>query len=254
MGSNSSSLSYTDASALVTNVIQSTTQSCITSDVGGNSITIDGNYNVLDNVTQTLSFTVNQNCSAMVEDPDDFSTSISNSIQQQMAQQSAEMGSFLSGDQKDSATSSITNNVTNNITQETVQNCLSQNSFPQSITVIGNGNDLMNVTQSTVADVIMTCALNQNGAIISAQNIADTVNQTSNQALTNPVSDCIDKLFSAGIVGIVVIFVVLIVSIILYKMVTRIGGYTKLPKPESNKKSQSAEEPQSAQEPQSDKK
>lgn len=248
MGANTSSLSFKDSSSLVTNVIQSTTQSCITSDIGGNSILIDGNYNVLDNVTQTLSFTVNQNCSAMVEDPDNFSSAVANSIQQQLAQTSAELGSFLSGSQGDNANTSITNAVTTNITQETVQNCLMQNSFPQSITVIGNGNDLMNVTQSTVADVIMTCTLNQNGAITSAQTIADTVNQISNQAMTNPISDCIDKIFGAGIVGIVVIFVVLIVSIILYKMVNRIGGYKKLPK------SQNAEESQSSQEPQSDKK
>ena len=39
-------MTFNDASSLVTNVIQSTTQSCITSDVGGNSIIVDGNYNV----------------------------------------------------------------------------------------------------------------------------------------------------------------------------------------------------------------
>ena len=89
-------MTFNDASSLVTNVIQSTTQSCITSDVGGNSIIVDGNYNVLDNISQSLTFTVNQNCSALVEDPDDFSTTIANAINQQMTQSASNLTSFLS--------------------------------------------------------------------------------------------------------------------------------------------------------------
>jgi len=220
-----SSVSFNDANSLVTNVIQSTTQSCITSNVGGNSIVVDGNYNVLEDITQSLTFTVNQNCSAMVEDPDDFSTSISNAIQQQLSQSSAEVGSFLSGLQDDNAASSITNAVTTNITQETVQNCLSQNSFPNSITIIGNGNDILNVTQSTVADVIMSCSLNQNGAITSSQTIADTLNQSSSQAQTSPFQpllDSMNKIFAEGIGAVVIMFVVLIVLVILFKAISGI--------------------------------
>jgi hypothetical protein len=91
---------------------------------GTNYIGVFGSGNVLNNVFQDLSITLDQECVNRVVNQEDFQNNITNEIVQNLKDQEIALTQWMdsSGDDQHA---DITTNITTNITTEVAQKCIS---------------------------------------------------------------------------------------------------------------------------------
>jgi hypothetical protein len=212
MGGHQSVQSVSISTNVVGSAVQKVTQSCISYVNSDNVLAVSGDGNVLGDVTQTMSVSVNSVCSANITQNAKFQNSLANSVSELLKDQEVSMTQWLDNSQDDS-NAAIQQNVTTNVTSTTVQTCLDNINSQNILNITGSGNIIKDAVQSSTVSMISHCLLSQGQTSQSVNAITNTVNQHSTYTSKNPLafmSDAIESVIKSVIMIAAVIFIVVI--------------------------------------------
>jgi hypothetical protein len=218
MGGHQSKQKVAVSTDLAAKVVQTTAQNCINVSTGANTIAIDGNYNVISGVNQSIALSVNSDCSTFADQQSSFNADLENSMSQVLKDQSVALTQWMDGS-KSTQSDEITQSVKTNFTQHNVQQCVNRLNSVNLLSVSGTGNVIKDITQEATLNVLSQCIQqgDQTSDVVSA--ITNTVNQQATSVSKNPfafITDAISAVFKSLVVGGVVIFIVFICFIFLF--------------------------------------
>src|SRR5512147_1253671 len=95
MGGHHSKQSIHVSTNVAANIVQDTAQNCINVAYGGNTITINGDYNVVSGVNQTVSISINSSCSTFASQDSTFNSDLQNSLSQVLADQEVALTEWM---------------------------------------------------------------------------------------------------------------------------------------------------------------
>jgi len=225
MGGHQSKQSVNEIQQVVTNAVMTTTQNCIGLAQGTQFIGVFGDGNIVSENTQNLTLSFKSDCINTMDQSGSYETDLSSQLSQSLQDQTVAMTQWADNS-KSSNSANISQYITTNINISNVQNCLSTLQGSQIITVRGNNNVVTKNAQNQVASMVGDCLMSGSQQSSSTATVADVINQKSQYKEENPMSFLTDALKGLGgnvMMILVVIFVVLIVIGIAYKMLTSEG-------------------------------
>lgn len=207
-------------------IIQNATQNCINVTMGGNTIAINGDYNILNGVNQTVSLSVNTDCSTFARAGNTFDSDLASSLSQVLHDQGIALTEWTDTSKTDQETN-IRQSITANFTQSVVQNCISQLNGRNILSVTGSGNVIKNITQSASLNLISRCLLQnaQTSSVIS--DITNSVNQHSSHISENPlsfISDAWTAISRSALAFAAVCFIVVVSFVFIFLYFMGSGG------------------------------
>jgi hypothetical protein len=224
MGGHESKQSVSIMTNVVGSAVQNVTQSCISYVNSDNVIAVDGNGNFVGGVTQTMSISVDSNCSADITQDAQFQNKLQNNISQLLKDQEIALTQWMDSS-KDESNAAINQSISTNVTSNTVQTCLNIINSHNILNVSGNNNVVKDIIQSNTVSLISQCLLSQGQTSSAVNDITNTVNQHSEYTSKNPlafITDAIEAMMKSAMVVIAVIFIVLICFVALF-MILRHG-------------------------------
>ena len=215
MGGHHSRQSVSETTKTITDATFKSTQNCITISDGGNTFSIMGDNNFVQNVNQTTSLSVDGTCAQKLASSSDFSSRIASEVSQSLKTQEQAMMSWATPG-KSTSKANVSNVVQNNITSELVQNCLAQLSGQNVFSIVGSNNVTQNVLQSTTMSKFGGCMGNSAAVAKAATDVTNTVNQKMQDVQKSPFAFITDAIQGAVadvaiVVGIIVFAVVMLV-------------------------------------------
>lgn len=204
-------------------IVQNTAQSCISVAYGGNTFNINGNYNDISGVAQTVSISVSPTCAVFASQNSTFDTSLSAAITQALSDQEVALTQWLDNSRDDQA-ASIAQNVTANFTQTAVQNCVNNLNGYNIFDVTGDGNVVRDVTQTATLSLVSQCILQGGQTSDVVTNITNTVNQQSAYTSSNPfsfITDALEALSKSILLFLAAMFVLIVCFALAYAFLTR---------------------------------
>ena len=227
MGGHQSRQSLSVSSDIVTAATLSQSQDCISVSDGKNVLNVFGTGNVVQNVTQDMQFSINQNCSQMLQAKDDFQQKLNAEIAQSLKNQDVALTSWLTpGSSRQSET--ISNSVTTNITTDLVQKCLTQMSGTNVINVQGSANVVQNVVQKQSQSIMAGCMQGNKQSLSTMTDITDTVNQNQQNVSKSPLSFITDAI-SATVRNVVVAIAIMFISVVLLVVLGKVLSHRRSP-------------------------
>lgn len=223
MGGHESKQKINVSTNVAANIVQNTAQNCINVAYGGNTFNINGNYNDISGVTQTVSISINSTCSTFASQDSTFNSDLANALSQVLNDQEVALTQWMDNSKDDQETN-ITQNVTANFTQTTVQNCVNNLNGYNIFNVSGDGNVVKNITQTATLSVISQCLLQNGQTSDVVSNITNTVNQHGTYTSENPlafITDAIEAVLKSAMVIAAVIFIVLVCFVFLFMLMRR---------------------------------
>jgi hypothetical protein len=218
MGGHQSTQTINVSTQVAANIVQNTAQNCIDVSYGQNTITINGDYNILSGVDQTIKLSINSNCSTFAAQNSTFSADLQNSLAQILNDQEIALIAWMDNSHDDQTTN-IAQSVTANFTQSTVQNCVSNLNGGNALNVTGSGNVIKDVTQTISLNLISQCLLNNNQTNDVVNDITNTVNQSGTYTSVSPfafIADAIAAVFKSVVVAAAIVFIVIVCFIFLF--------------------------------------
>lgn len=218
MGGHQSKQTVGVSTNVAANIVQNTAQNCISVAYGGNTININGNYNNVSGVDQTVSISINSDCSTFAQQNSTFDADLQNALTQALNDQEVALTEWMDNS-RDDQSASVSNSVTANFTQNTVQNCVNTLNGYNILNVTGTGNVVKDITQNATLNVISQCLLGNGQTSSVVSDITNTVNQQSTYVSQNPlafIADAIAAIFKSLIVAAAVVFVVIICFVMLF--------------------------------------
>ena len=226
MGGHQSTQTVDVSTNVVANIVQTTTQNCISSSSGVNELDISGSRNRVSDITQNMSLSVNQDCSTLATQNSTFTADLQNSIQQAMKDKQVSMTQWMDPS-RDTQSTRINQLITTSVTQNLVQNCVSKLNGQNLIRITGNENTISDITQNMTLSAISKCLL-QNGQTSKA--IADITN-TSNQHSTYEsesffafIGDALKGIFASTFGVLAIAFIVIIIFALMLKFLFSSGS------------------------------
>jgi hypothetical protein len=200
------------------NIVQQTAQNCIDVSYGGNVIDVNGNYNILSGVDQTVSLSVNSDCSTFASQNSTFNSDLSDAMSQILSDQEVALTQWIDTS-KDTQYTNITENVTANFTQSTVQSCVNNLNGYNVLSVTGSGNVIKNITQDVSLNILSQCLIQNSQTGSSISDITNTVNQHSTYTSTNPfafIADALESMSRSAMAIAAIIFIVIVSFVIIF--------------------------------------
>ena len=218
MGGHQSTQSAKDTTTVVSTAIQNVAQNCINYVNSDNDVVVSGNGNVVGDVTQTLSISVNSSCVAQLTQDAGFENNFENEVAQLLEDKEEAMTQWLDSSQ-DSVSSDVKNSITNNIKSDTVQTCLNNINSKNILDVSGNDNVVKNIVQSSTTNLITQCMLGQGQTSNTVNDVTNDINQHSQYTAESPfafITDAIEAIAksSMALIALGVIMLICFVSII----------------------------------------
>jgi hypothetical protein len=224
MGGHHSKQTVGVSTNVVANIVQTTAQNCISVSNGTNTITVDGNYNVISGVKQEVSISVNTSCTTFSESNVDFNTDLAAVVESVLKDQEVALESWVDNSGS-SQKSKIAQDVTTNVTKSTVQNCVSSLTGINNLFITGNENIVRDIVQSSTLNLISQCLLTDTDSVQAVTNITDTVNQHASYESENPlafITDAYTAVSKSAILMIAVIFIIIISFVFVLMLVGRL--------------------------------
>lgn len=230
MGGHHSKQTINETTTVAANIVQNTAQDCINVSLGSNTIAINGNYNVLDNVSQRLSVSVDSSCKTLTGQASDFNAKLQDSVAQALTDHEVAATQWMDTS-KDTQETNINQSVTANFTQSTVQKCVNSVTGVNNLYVSGTGNVIKDTVQDATLNTISQCILGSQQTSSVVADIANTVNQHSEYTAENPlnfISDTFKAIANSVMAVAVIVFIVVICFVFIYMSMTH-GGTTPPP-------------------------
>jgi hypothetical protein len=163
-----------DATQYISNIIADSTTNCIQSKLVTNKITNVGNGNLYNNITQSATGGYTSGCLAYPSNNLAFTNNV--------ALYDVDANLSYTGNSPDNTNMTVNdfikNYVTNNITMSAVDNCLTDLTDANIIQNYGNTDIFSNITQTSFAEVGMTCINSANQNVNNNNVVSDVTNQT----------------------------------------------------------------------------
>jgi hypothetical protein len=223
MGGHSSKQTVDVSTSVTANIMQTTAQNCINVAYGGNTITINGNYNVVSGVDQTVSISINSACSTFAAQNSTFDADLENALSQILSDQEVALTEWMDNSQDDQNTD-VKQNVTTNFTQSTVQNCVNNLDGYNILSVTGSGNVVQDITQTATLNVISQCILKGQQTSDVVSSITNTVNQHSVYTSENPlafIADAVASVLKSAMAIAAVLFIVILCFVFVFMVAGR---------------------------------
>ena len=223
MGGHTSKQSIKASTSIAANIVQNTAQNCINVSYGGNTFSIDGNYNDISGVSQTVSVAVSAGCSTFAGQNTTFSNDLSHALTQFYDDQEVALTQWLDNSRDDQETN-ISQSVTANFTQSAVQSCVNNLNNINIFSVTGNGNVVKDVTQTVTLNVLSQCLLQNGQTNDVVSTITNTINQHGTYTSENPlafITDAIGAVAKSALAVAAVIFIVIVCFVFLFMLMRR---------------------------------
>ncbi len=211
MGANTSALTSSDVSNMISNSIIKNNSMCMSNTQVKNNAFIGGN-DISADITQVAAVTIDQECVAKQSNMTDLTTAIASQIAQTSGLSSS--GSNLLSANTSTQDSDITNNVESNFDEETIQSCVSSITATNSATILGTDISAK-ITQTASGQTFQTCIMGTSNDNSAASNIATAANQKSSIKDSSVFSWIVSLvgMFVAGTVALIIFAVVCIAGL-----------------------------------------
>ncbi len=219
MGGHHSKQTVAESTSVAANIVQTTAQNCISVAYGGNTVNIDGDFNNVSGVNQTVSVSVDSSCSTFASQDSTFTSDLQNAISQSLSDQEVALTEWMD-DSRDDQGAYIGNQVTANFTQSTVQNCVNTLNGQNILNVTGTGNVVKDITQKMTLDLISQCILGNDQTNSVVSDITNAANQQATYVSQNPfafITDAITAVLRSAMLTLAILFIVFICFILLFK-------------------------------------
>lgn len=223
MGGHESKQTVTATTTIVATNISSATQNCVQVVVGGNTLDVSGNNNVVQDNNQSVTISVTAECVQRTVNDSNFQTNLNNKIVQDLKDKGVAGTQWLDNS-KDSNDTTLTNSITTSVSNTTVQNCLMSLNGSNVINVSGNNNIVSKNTQTTAIKAISTCYSKSANASDTISDITDGANQTNDHTSDNPfafITDAITAMAKSAMMIAGFIFVAIICFVFLFMYLSR---------------------------------
>lgn len=205
---------------IVANAVQQTTQQSVNYVNGNNLINLSGSGNIVSDVTQTMSISVDSKTLAQVTQSATFQNTLTDTITQQIKNESIALTQWLDNSKEDNE-SQIYQSINTNVTSQTVQFCVNNINSQNILNVSGSGNVLAKVLQNSTVDMISQCLMGQDQSSKAINDITNTINQTSSSVSKNPfafITDAIESVMKSAMAIAAIIFIVIVcfVGVLVY--------------------------------------
>ncbi len=239
MGGHHSSQKVNITSKMLTKATYNSTQNCITVAQGSNVFSLYGDNNVVENVDQTTTLSVNSQCSQKLSQDQDFQSKLASKVVESLKTQEVAMMSWMTPG-KSTQESNVNNAVETNITTNLVQNCLTQLSGTNIFSLVGSGNVVRGVVQSMTESKFGDCLGSSSQVVKTASDVTNAVNQTMSDLQKNPLAFLTDAFQSVvsnivlfGGIAVVAMVLIVVIAIALHKRKKRPAPPAPPPLPSS---------------------
>lgn len=221
MGGHQSRQSVSLSSSVITNATYSKTSNCINVAQGNNIFSLYGNNNVIENVDQSTSLSVDAKCAQDLTQSQDFMQDLANKVVGTLKTQEVALTSWMTPG-KSTQDTNVSNVVQTNISTKDVQNCLTQLSGTNIFSVVGSGNVVRSVVQNLSENKFGGCLGSNSQVVKASSDISNAVNQAQSDVQKNPfafITDAIqaavaDVAIAVGVVVVVVVMVIVVAKLI----------------------------------------
>jgi hypothetical protein len=213
--------------AVVATAVQNVSQNCINYVDAQNQLVIRGNGNVVGNVSQMLSVSVDSNCVTQTAQSAEFQNRLQASATQLLEESGVAGLEWLDGSKKN-LEAVVRTSVATGITATTVQNCLGTINSRNILQVQGDNNVVRDVTQGITANMISQCLLSNEQASRTINDITTAANQHSVGVSENPLTpifDAVTATSQAAMMMFALMFIVVVAFVFMFGLPT--GGGSK---------------------------
>jgi hypothetical protein len=232
MGGHESKQSASATTNIIASAVQSVSQSCTSYQNGDNKVVIDGNGNVVGNVTQTMAVVIDSTCAAQVTQDASFQNKISDSVAQALKDQEVALTEWMDNSKDDSETH-VHENITTSVTSATVQKCLNSINDENIVIVTGERNVVGHIIQTETATLLSRCLLGDGQVSDTVNDVTNTINQHSEYTSENPlafITDAIEAILKSFMMVAAIIFIVIICFVSIFA-ISRHGQKKTAPPP-----------------------
>lgn len=219
-GGSKQSVSVSDSFGIANTVITNTIQNCLTDSSANNTLNINGSGNKVMDVGQHTTVTLSTNCPETAQLTNTSNTAIENAISQSLSTQQQDLTGFLDSSNEQASTA-VSTNISNILSSSTINNCLTQTYGNNGININGNGNELIDIVQTSSLNSMMSCSTNTAETASELSTATNTINQTgmySSQGMLQEIAQLIEALFSSIVAVGVILFIFIVIAIILWKI------------------------------------
>lgn len=223
MGGHQSKQTVGVSALVAANVVQNTTQNCINVMYGDNVITVNGNYNVISGVNQSVSISIDSTCSTMAAQDSTFQADLEAAVSQSLSDQEQAMTSWMDNSGDDQGMS-FKQSVTTNFTQTTVQNCVNTLNGTNILNINGSGNVVKDIVQTSTLNLISQCLLGNEQTTKTIVDITDTANQQGVYKSESPfafLGDAFEAVAGSAIKIMAIIFIVIISFVFIIQIIKK---------------------------------
>ena len=215
MGGKSSSLKQEHVINIVSEAIYNLTQNCKSDISNTNTIEVRGNNNIIDNVNQTIKVNFSMDCVSRVMQDSKLTNKMTDQVMQALKDSGVALTGFADGGQ-DRVENKLKQNIRNTVTTNVIQNCLIKIASENKVKIVGSGNKLKDIQQSSTVSAISKCLSTNKTFMSGVNNITNIANQNLETTEKNPLSFISDIFTGLSksmmmIVGIVVLIIAAVI-------------------------------------------
>ncbi len=219
MGNKSSSSTKTEVlNQAVNDALIKSVQQCSTAALQNQLIEVVGDGNTLDNVEMSQKLTSLAKCASSQEAVSALAANMASQLKQTAeAQNTALLGALQGSESKTEA--EIQNIIENHITLDSMQSMISTLEQKQTITVVGKGNTLKNISMAQTMEAISTIMSDQVSKISSELTTNSSAEQAASSKVDDPITNAlkaIGEIMTGPLKMFVIIFIVLIVGFLVW--------------------------------------
>lgn len=220
MGGHNSTQVANVTTSMINSAVLSATQKCINYEHGSNIIDVTGTGNVVDDVNQRISFSIDANCLAGATQQDTLITNMSDKMSQSLKDQDLALTQWMDGS-KDTNISKVKQLISNNVSSTVVQNCVKDLDSRNILNVAGTGNVVTKIVQDSTSKAVGDCMMKQGQTAKAVETVTNTINQHAEHTSKSPfafITDAIQSVTKSLIYVAAVIFIVIICFIGVYML------------------------------------
>ena len=218
MGGHQSKTTLNDTTNIITHAILKQVQNCVSQTSGKDIVRISGNNNVIKDVDQSITISVNQKCVNDETNKSNFNSKVANSVAQTLSDSDVALTQWADGSST-LADAQLVTNLTTNIEDITVQKCISKLDGENIIDISGTSNVVEGIHQIQAADLISNCLQSSKKILETSAEVSTIANQRAKHISTNPLAFISDIIGSIGS-NIIIVIILIIVMVIVISMIS----------------------------------
>lgn len=223
MGGHQSRQNVNVSAKTVANVVQSTAQDCINVEYGGNTISIDGNYDDISGVAQTVQVSMNSDCGTLTGQTGTFDNKFASAVSQVLKEQEVALTQWMDNS-KTNTNSAISQKLSSGFTQKTVQSCVNNTNNFNILSVQGNADVVQNITQNSTMNTLSQCLMQNGQTSDVVSDFTNIVNQHSEYDSENPlafIGDAFAAIAKSAMLIAAIAFIVIVCFVMLLVLLRR---------------------------------